>query len=682
MPGLEHAGKQSGSSPPKEGDKKHMTIPDVETSALQHDVRHPLDPLTTEEVEQTTRILSASGRITSRVRIMAYSLQEPAKEVVLAFLPGRPVAREVAVVMRDHERRVTIEAIVNLNEQSIQSWHERNDVQPALTYPEVFAAMGAVLDDAAFQAALERRGIALSSAVLYPWTVGNWGPEDAPEQGRLIRLEVAVANSPEDNYYAHPVEGIVATVELDTLTVTIEDHGIVPVPERSGNYTAEGIKAATNVPSFPDGPRTDLKPITITQSEGTSFQVDGHQVTWQKWRFRVGFTPREGLVLHLVEYFDQGRWRPILYRASLSEMYVPYGDASPSHNFKNVFDTGEVGIGVLANSLVLGCDCLGEIHYFDVCLNDPEGRPAHLKNAICMHEEDFSLLWKHLEYNEDGSTRVEVRRSRRLVISSISTVGNYEYGYYWYLYQDGTIQFEVKLTGIIAPAAIAPGQQPISGALVAPGLYGPNHQHYFNVRLDMMVDGPRNSVVEVNCEALPWGAGNPRGNAWVARETLLTSEGEAQRSVEPRAARYWKIINPSSLNQIGAPVAYKLVPGANAFPFFHEGSPQWQRGGFVRNHLWVTRYDSRERYAAGDYPNQQQGGDGLPAYVAQDRNLVEEDAVVWYTFGSNHVVRPEDWPVMPVDMLGFSLKPAGFFDGSPALDVPATHEEHCEHHPA
>jgi primary-amine oxidase len=363
-------------------------------------------------------------------------------------------------------------------------------------------------------------------------------------------------------------------------------------------------------------------------------------------------------------------------------MYVPYGDASPSHNFKNVFDTGEVGVGVLANSLVLGCDCLGEIHYFDVCLNDPEGQPAPLKNAICMHEEDYSLLWKHLEYNEDGTTRVEVRRSRRLVISSISTVGNYEYGYYWYLYQDGTIQFEVKLTGIIAPAAIAPGQKPISGTLVAPGLYGPNHQHYFNVRLDMMVDGIKNSVVEVNCEPLPWGPENPRGNAWIARETLLATESEAQRTIEPRTARYWKIINPSSLNQQGQPVAYKLVPGANTFPFFHENSPQWQRGGFVRNHLWVTEYNPQERYAAGEYPNQQRGGDGLPAYVQQNRSLVEKNNVVWYTFGSNHVVRPEDWPVMPVDMIGFALKPAGFFNGSPALDVPATHADQCEHHSA
>jgi len=651
-----------------------------ETGAPQPVVRHPLDPLTAGEVEETTRILRASGRITPRVRLMAYSLLEPDKDVVLAYQPGQPVPREVFVIMRDHERRLTIEAVVSLAQGTIRAFRERQDVQPALTYPEVFAAQQAVLGDAVFQEAMHRRGITdLSSVVIYPWTAGYRGPEDAASQGRFIRMEVTLAEGPEDNYYAHPVEGVIATIELDTMSVLIEDHGVVPVPTSSGNYTQEGIRAANNVPSFPDGVRSDVKPIAITQPEGTSFQVDGQQVRWQKWRFHVGFTPREGLVLHLVEYFDKGRYRPLLYRAALSEMYVPYADPTPSHNFKNVFDAGEVGIGVLANSLELGCDCLGEIYYFDATVNDAEGQPIVLTNAMCMHEEDASILWKHLEYQEDGSTRAEVRRSRRLVISSISTVGNYEYGFYWYLYQDGTIQYEIKLTGIIAPAAITPGEQPVSGTLVAPGLYGPHHQHYFNVRLDMMVDGLQNSLVEVNCEPLPWGPDNPRGNAWVARETELATVGQAQRSIEPRTARYWKIVNPTARNALGQPVAYKLVPAGNAFPFFHEGSPQWLRGGFARWHLWATPYDPHERYAAGDYPNQQPGGgDGLPVYVERkkDHTLVETDLVVWYTLGSNHVVRPEDWPVMPVETVGFRLQPAGFFDGNPALDVPPSEHNH------
>ncbi len=656
-----------------------MSIPTQDSAHTPQHGTHPLDPLTEEEIQQTTGLLQASGRLTTGMRLMAYRLEEPAKDRVLNYQPGQHVPREVFVVMRDHARRLTIEVLVSLSDGVIRSWQERDDVQPALTYPEVFAAQEAILANPSFQEAMSRRGITdLSAVVTYPFTAGYQTAADAPSQGRFIRMMTALAQGPEDNYYAHPIEGVISTVELDSMSVRVEDHGVVPIPTRAGNYTAEGIKSPENFPSFPQGPRTDVRPLTIEQPEGTSFIVEGHQVTWQKWRFRVGFTPREGLVLYLIEYFDQGRYRPIIYRASLSEMFVPYGDPSPSHNFKNVFDAGEVGIGVLANSLVLGCDCLGEIHYFDATVNDAEGQPVTIQNAICMHEEDFSLLWKHLEYNPDGSTRVEVRRARRLVISLIATVGNYEYGYYWYLYQDGTIQYEVKLTGIIAPAAIVPGEQPISGTLVAPGVYGPHHQHYFNVRLDMMVDGLQNSVVEVNCEPLPWGPENPQGNAWVPRETLLSTESEAQRQIEPRTARYWKIINPSSQNALGRPVAYKLMPMGNAFPLFHEGSPQWQRGGFARQHLWVTAYAPTERYAAGDYPNQQADGDGLPRYVQQNRSLDGKDVVVWYTFGSNHVVRPEDWPVMPVEAVGFSLKPAGFFDGNPALDVPAS--EHC--HPS
>lgn len=390
-----------------------MTVSTHNEASPQPVTQHPLDPLTEEEISLTTSVLTASGRITPRMRLMAYTLQEPPKEVVLDFQPGRPVPREVAVVIRDHERSLTIEAEVSLATQSIRSWRERSDVQPALTYDEVFAAQEVILGDPDFQEALKKRDITdLSSVVIYPWTAGYRGPEDAAEKGRFIRMEVALAQSPNDNYYAHPVEGIIATCELDSMKVQVEDHGIVPVPVHSGNYTPEGIKEATNVPSFPDGLRTDVRPISITQPEGTSFQVDGHQVSWQKWRFRVGFTPREGLVLHLVEYLDRGRYRPILYRASLSEMYVPYGDPTPSHNFKNVFDTGEVGIGVLANSLELGCDCLGEIHYFDVTLNDASGQAMVLTNAICMHEEDYSILWKHLEIYTGKDDRLQ--RTQRI----------------------------------------------------------------------------------------------------------------------------------------------------------------------------------------------------------------------------------------------------------------------------
>jgi primary-amine oxidase len=208
--------------------------------------------------------------------------------------------------------------------------------------------------------------------------------------------------------------------------------------------------------------------------------------------------------------------------------------------------------------------------------------------------------------------------------------------------------------------------------MIAPGLYAPHHQHFFSARLDMAVDGPANTVVEVDSVSLPLGPDNPYGNAWETLSTPLTRESEAKRNLDFSKARAWKIVNEESTNIVGDPVAYKLMPGENAAHMYQPDAPAFQRAGFVKHQLWVTPFDPKERFAAGDYPYQSPGGAGLPAYTAQDRPLRNEDIVVWYTFGVHHVTRTEDWPVMPVHYTGFSLKPSGFFDGNPALDLPAS----------
>jgi primary-amine oxidase len=463
---------------------------------------------------------------------------------------------------------------------------------------------------------------------------------------------------PTDNFYARPIEGLIPWVDLNKMQILrIDDQGVVPIPPEPGNYAREFI------PQF----RDDLKPIDITQPQGPSFVVDGYQVSWQRWHLRVGFTPREGLVLYTVGYEDQGRIRPILYRAALSEMVVPYGDPRPQHFRKNAFDLGEHGVGMLANSLTHGCDCLGEIYYFDAFLTDSRGNGVTIPHAVCLHEEDVGMLWKHSDWRLD---QVEVRRSRRLVLSFVTTVDNYEYGFFWYFYQDGNIQYEVKLTGILLAGGELPGNSPKYGKLVAPQLNAIVHQHFFNVRLDMCVDGELNSVYEVNTEAEPMGAENPYGNAFFPTATLLQTEQEAQRRVNPLSARHWLVTNLSQLNHLGQPVGYQLLPGENVLPFAHPESSIIKRAGFMMQHLWVTPYNPQERYPAGNYPNQHPGGEGLPAWTQANRAIANTDIVLWYTFGHHHVPRPEEWPVMPTAYIGFMLRPVGFFNGNPALDVP------------
>jgi primary-amine oxidase len=625
---------------------------------------HPLDPLTAEEVERAWEILQAHEMPGPRTRVISITLHEPARDVVLGHRPGQPVERAAFIVLMDSAAGRAYEAVVSLTEKRVLSRVHVPGVQPAIVLDEFFECEAAVRADPRWRAAMEKRGVTdFELAMVDPWSAGHFGNPD--EDGRrLVRALTWIRRSPTDNGYARPVANVIAVVDLNEMKVLrVEDHGVVPLPPEDANYSPEVA-----------GTRSDLRPIEIRQPEGPSFRLEGYELSWQKWRMRLGFTPREGLVLHTVSYADQGRERPVLYRASVVDMVVPYGDPRPTYFHRNAFDVGEYGIGYLANALAQGCDCLGEIRYLDGVVNDSRGAPVTIPNAVCVHEEDSGILWKHFDWRTGYS---EVRRSRRLVVSFIATVGNYEYGFYWYFSQDGSIQLEVKLTGIVSNGAAQPGEKPRWGELVAPQVYAPIHQHFFNVRLDMMVDGLHNSVYEVDTVADGPGPQNPHHNAFHTESTLLRSEREAQRLTESRAGRFWTVVNPGVRNRLGQPVGYKLVPGENILPFAGSESQVIRRAGFMTRHLWVTRYDARERYAAGDYPNQHAGGAGLPSYVQDDAPLENADVVLWYTFGAHHVVRPEDWPVMPVTTIGFMLKPVGFFDRNPALDVPPPAGHHA-----
>ncbi|HYX86706.1 MAG TPA: primary-amine oxidase [Gaiellales bacterium] len=632
---------------------------------------HPLNPLSADEIAAAAAAVRATDRfreLSDDTRFITIELREPEKDAVLGWAAGgdRP-AREAALVLLDRGTGATVEAEVSLQTDAVTAWRMRSDVQPMAVVSELVEAEELVRRDSGFQAALRRRGVTDFDAVqVDAWPAGHFGTPD-DDGRRLARCVAFLRPRPGDNEWAHPVGGILVLVDLNRQKVLrVDDHGVVPVPAENGNFDA-----ATAAPL-----RDDIAPLEITQPHGSGFALDGRVLTWQRWRLHVGFTPREGLVLNQVGYEDGGRLRSILYRASLSEMVVPYGDPGPTHFFKNAFDAGENGVGVAASSLVRGCDCLGEIVYLDAVGSDAAGEPVHIRNAICIHEEDAGVLWRHVEWR-DGSG--EVRRSRRLVVSSFSAIGNYDYGFFWYLYQDGTLEFEIKLTGVLSTGAVAPDVRPEHGTLVAPGLNAMVHQHFFNMRLDLDVDGRENAVDEVWTEPVPPGADNPFGNAFRPRRRRLERESEAQRRVDPASARWWEIVNPGVLHRLGEPVGYRLVPGENAVPFAQPDAPVRRRAGFISHHLWVTPYAMGERYAAGDYPNQHPGGAGLPEWTSADRPVAGRDVVVWYTFGHHHVPRPEDWPVMPVATIGFMLKPVGFFDRNPALDVPpsAPHPDHC-----
>ena len=334
--------------------------------------------------------------------------------------------------------------------------------------------------------------------------------------------------------------------------------------------------------------------------------------------------------------------------------------------WQNYFDAGEYLLGAQVNSLEVGCDCLGHIHYFDAVMADADLAPRTVPNAVCLHEEDAGVLWKHTDLFTGSAN---VRRKRRLVISFFATIGNYDYGFYWSLYQDGTIQLEVKATGVLFTGVYDERSAPWSSQ-VAPGLAAPFHQHLFCARLDVEVDGPRNAVEELDVQRVPRGDGNPYGNAFGRTITRLTSESESGRTADAGVGRRWRVASTEATNRFGDATAYVLHPEGQPVLLADAESSVARRAGFATKHLWVTRYDPEQRYPAGELVNQHGGGAGIPEWTAADRDLDGQELTVWHTFGTTHLPRPEDWPVMPVDVCGFRMTPQGFFDRNPTLDVP------------
>ncbi len=584
------------------------------------------------------------------------TLEEPRLPLPGSEEPDGQVQRRAYVCCYEPSSNRTLNGIVNLDEDRIESWQHVKDAQARIVPDEFSACDIIVKQDERFVKALKKRGITkLETVLVEGWAAGNFDIKE--EQGeRIAYCHCWVCNEAGDNRYGRPIGNLHPVVDLQRgKVIKIDDFGVVPLPPDT-----KSIRPTENL-------RTDIKRLEITQPDGPSFKVNGYSVEWQRWHVRVGFNQREGLVLHNIAYEDGGKPRPIMRRASMAEMVVPYGDPTGGNYRRNAFDTGEYGLGSNLDSLLLGCDCLGHIHYFDLCTHDWSGNPRDIKNAVCMHEEDFGLLWKH---TDTMTGKMRAVRSRRLVISSICTIGNYVYGFFWYFYQDGTIGVEVKATGIPFPSAIAPGETPQYGAMIAPGIESHVHQHTFSFRFDMCVDGPDNSVHEVEFVPAPLGPDNPHGNAVKISDRQLSSESEAARELNLARGRYWKVVNSGSRNALGESVAYKLAPGTNALPLLDPEAPVAKRSGFMFKHFWATPFDANELYPAGWFPNQSGPGEGLPAWIKADRSLDKTEVVTWYTLSFSHLPRPEDWPVQPVVYAGFHWMPEGFFDENPALDVP------------
>ncbi|UQC83750.1 copper amine oxidase [Colletotrichum lupini] len=530
-----------------------------------------------------------------------------------------------------------------------------------------------------------------------PWPYG--GPdEDEGDIARLMQGLVfardASKNNVDSNHYAYPIPIIpvmdIATrkiLRVDRLATGAAGDGLAPQPRAAepkslfaNNISSEYVPELLEIPQ-----REDLKPINITQPEGASFAIQpDNLVEWQKWRFRLGFTPREGAVLHDLCYDN----RPVLYRLSYSELTVPYGDPCPPYQRKQAFDLGDGGFGRVANNLELGCDCLGAIHYFDALMADTEGNPTVAKAVVCLHEQDNGIGWKHTNFR---TNRAVVTRLRELVVQCVVTLANYEYVFAYKLDTAGGITLETRATGIMSVVAVDEGKKESAyGAVVAPGVLAQNHQHIFAVRIDPAVDsyaeGDTRVVVEESVPVPLNKETNPYGNYYEIRKQVV--EKASWIDAEPKLNRVIKFENRTKKNAMsGRNVGFKLTPSASQLLLADETSQVSKRAKYARHHVWVTGHRDDELWAAGEYTNQSREEVGGVWDMVQRGDWFEDEReangdgsgggegrksspVVWSVFGLTHNPRVEDWPVMPVEIHHLTIRPADFFTSNPALDMP------------
>jgi len=634
---------------------------------------HPLDPLTPAECTAIKAVLAAAPQLGPRTVFVWTQLNEPPKDEVLAYVAGAPFRREALVVALSPEHRTSYEFVVDVEKRTILSSKDLGDLQPFLSDMEYGRAADVADASPEIRAALIARGYALPGKISDRFFIDTYAPGDDPATVRDSKTIRAVRTLFADrqgghNDYGPYVEGLMALVDIYAGT-------ILAIEDRPGATAHVAVPFDVFSPAVL-GPPVATRDLSVAPKTIADLHRDGNAVRWGKWRFRYGFNQREGLVLYQIGFDDGGSTpRSICYRMSISEMLVPYADPSPGWIWREFFDSGEYGLGLMSIQARAGKELPDNALTVDVYLPDETlADHAPSPGRVSFYERDAGALLGH---RQTGDGRRIYARAKELVVGFVATVGNYDYGFGYVFRLDGSFGFEANLNGLILSKTVdglqANAGDERFGTMVSPQLVGVTHQHWINLRLDFDIDGVANAVDEINVAPQPPDpVTNPAGRALVATRTPLATSREACRTIDDATDRSWIVFNPSKRSAIGHAPGYEIEPAGNTFssiPASRFGEPS----SFVQRHLWVTPYDPQQLYAAGKYPNQHPHGyaDGLATY-AGDQSIHDRDIVVWYSLGFTHVTRPEDFPIMPSERVAVNFKPRGFFTKTATLGYART----------
>ena len=627
----------------------------------------PLNPLSEAEIKATVEILKSTGHFQTGYRFTEITLKLPPKDEVWDYaLNSKKIMhhRQAAFVILDGKK--VIEGVADLETKTIKEWQPVQGAHGMVLLDDFFAVQEIIQASPEYAQSLAKRGVAdVKKVIATPLTVGYFDGKDLLKQeDRLLKI-VSYVDVGDGNYWAHPIENLVAVVDLvQKKIVKIEDHGVVPVPLKSTPY--DGSDRMVNLPH---------KPLEINEPEGKNYTITGNSVHWRNWDFHVRLDSRVGLILSTASYNDKGVKRKVMYEGSLGGMIVPYGDPDVGWYFKAYLDSGEYGMGTLTSSIEPGKDAPQNAVYLNAILADYAGNPVNIPKAIAIFERYAGPEFKHQEM---GQPNISVER-RDLVVRWISTVGNYDYMFDWVFSENGTIGINAGATGIEAVKGVKTSTMKDStaaedtkyGTLIDHNIVGTTHQHIYNFRLDLDVDGEKNTLTEINPIVAPNTAGGPRVSTMQTTEHQVLTEKEAAQKFDPSTIRILSNVNKT--NKVGNPVSYQLIPYAGGTHPVAKGAnfskDEWinHRLSFMDKQLWVTRYNPDELFPEGKYPNRSNKDTGLGMFVADDQNIVNTDNVVWLTTGTTHIARAEEWPIMPTEWVNVLLKPWNFFSETPTL---------------
>ena len=625
---------------------------------------HPLDALDAAEIAAAAALLREAGHAGDGTMFNSVSLLEPPKDTVYAWRQGQPIPRAAAVVLRRDGK--TYEARVDLTARKVTSFEQATGGgQPMLTSPEFLVASQVALADARMQEGLRKRGVTdLSQLFCAPRTTGNFGRPEEREK-RIVKVDCFDTRGVTTDVFATPIEGLIATVDLEARKVLeVTDAGVVPIPPGEHDFDRATL-----------GKVRDAKPVVQSSPQGTNVAFDGSLVRWQNWSFHLRWDLRAGTVVSLATYDDHGQRRPVLYQGSLAEIFVPYQDPTVGWYYRNYMDQGEYGLGTTASPLARGVDCPAGAAYLPVTMSNPAGGADTLEDRVCVFERALGHpVWRHFDIVTQA---LESRPGTELVVRSVATVGNYDYVFDWVFDLGGAIAFRGGATGIDGVKGVrattlsdpSAAEDTAWGALVAPGRVAINHDHFFSVRLDFDVDGTKNRFVRDVMAAQRMPETSTRRSLWHMHSEVAKVDTDAKYRLSYEHPSMWRVESSEHKNSLGYPSSYMVHAEGNALPLVDEDDLPLARAMFATQHLWVTPYDPDERWAAGDYPNQSEPGQGLPAWTANRRPVENTDIVLWYTLGFHHMPSAEDWPVYNLGWHSLTVKPFNFFDRNPALDA-------------